>query len=259
MYTHLQVHKPFIALNSETYISIGQQELRTCNRIGYEFYCEEFFIVKHKSKYSCESAIFFNLDAETIKDNCDFQFYYNKTDIIPTVLDGGNKIILAYWSNDKYIRCNIKNDISIKITSHPYVLVNRSVLCNCCIEVDNHFLVISLAACENANSKLTMYFTVNTAFVNYLEEFPNLTDSLEFLVVKEMTVFEQTLLIFLNISTFDPTLLTASSDLREFINSYTKHKEIFDLQERHDNMDLNTKKFSFLKIPFWTFSHLFLQ
>ena len=42
-YTHLQVHKPYIALNSETYISIRQQELRTCKRIGYEFYCEELF------------------------------------------------------------------------------------------------------------------------------------------------------------------------------------------------------------------------
>ena len=47
-YTHLQVNKPYIALNSETYISIRQQELRTCKRIGYEFYCEELFIVKHK-------------------------------------------------------------------------------------------------------------------------------------------------------------------------------------------------------------------
>ena len=38
-YTHLQVDKPYIALNSETYIMIRQQELRTCKRIGYKFYC----------------------------------------------------------------------------------------------------------------------------------------------------------------------------------------------------------------------------
>ena len=89
-YTHLQVNKPYIALNSGTYISIRQEELRTCKRIGYEFYCEEFFIVKHKSRYSCESMIYFNLNTETIKENGKFKFYYNKTDIIPTVLDGGN-------------------------------------------------------------------------------------------------------------------------------------------------------------------------
>ena len=48
------------------------------------------------------------------------------------------------------------------------------------MEVENHFLLKYLAACENANSKLTMYFTFNIAFVNYLDKFPNLTESLEF-------------------------------------------------------------------------------
>ena len=71
-YMYLQINKPYITLNSETNISIRQQELRTCKRMGYEFYCEELFVVKHKSKYSCESVIFFNLDPETIKDNCRF-------------------------------------------------------------------------------------------------------------------------------------------------------------------------------------------
>ena len=36
-YTHLQVDRPYVALNSETYITIRQQELRTCKRIDYEF------------------------------------------------------------------------------------------------------------------------------------------------------------------------------------------------------------------------------
>ena len=58
-YTHLQIDKPHIALNSETYITIRQQELKTCKRIGYEIYCEEPFVVKHKSKYSCEKCNIF--------------------------------------------------------------------------------------------------------------------------------------------------------------------------------------------------------
>ena len=48
-YTHLQVDRPYIALNSETCITIKQQELRTCKRIGYDFYCKELFMVKHVS------------------------------------------------------------------------------------------------------------------------------------------------------------------------------------------------------------------
>ena len=92
-YTHLQIDRPYIAHNSETYISIRQQELRTCKRIVYEFYCKELFVVKHKSKYSCKNAIYFDLSPDIIKENCKFIFYFNKTDITPTILDGGNKII----------------------------------------------------------------------------------------------------------------------------------------------------------------------
>ena len=215
-YTHLQINKPYIVLNSETYISIRWQELRTCKRIGHEFYCEKLFVVKHKSKYSCESTIYFNLNAETIKENCQFKFYYNKTDITPTVLDGGNEIILANWPNDKHIICNINNDLLVKIPSHQYVLVNRSVVHNCGIEVENHFLPESLAACQDTNSKLTMYFMINTVFVNYLDKFPNLTGSLEFPIIRNKTTFKQILPISLNVSKFDPTLLTASSDLKEY-------------------------------------------
>ena len=86
-YTYLQIDRPYITLNTETYITIRQQELRTCKRKCYEFYCEELFVVKHKSKYSYESAIYFDLDSEIIMENCKFTFYYNKRDITPTVLE----------------------------------------------------------------------------------------------------------------------------------------------------------------------------
>ena len=57
----------------------------------------------------------------------------------------------------------------------------------------SHYLLESLAACDNKNSKLPMYFTVNKAFVNYLDMLPNLMESLEFLIIKNRTTFEQTL------------------------------------------------------------------
>ena len=72
------------------------------------------------------------------------------------------------------------------------MLVNKSVLCNCDIEAENHFLLESLAACQDVNSKLVMYFTVKTAFINYLDQFSNLTESLESKIIKSKTTFEQT-------------------------------------------------------------------
>ena len=69
------------------------------------------------------------------------------------------------------IICTVNNDIPIEIPSHPYVLVNRGLLCNCGIEAENNFLLEPLAACHDTNTKLIMYFTMNAAFTNYIDQF----------------------------------------------------------------------------------------
>ena len=65
------------------------------------------------------------------------------------------------------------------------------------IEVENYFLLESLAACHDGDSKLVIYFTVSKAFVNYLERLDNLTDSLKFPIPLNRTMYEQTLPISL--------------------------------------------------------------
>ena len=94
-YTQLKIDKLYIALNTETYITLHSQELNMCKKIGYEYYWEEIFVVKSKTRYSCASTIYFNLGPEIIKENCEFDFHCNKTDVKPTILDGGYQIILA--------------------------------------------------------------------------------------------------------------------------------------------------------------------
>ena len=123
-YTSIRIDKPYITLNPDTYISIQMEELRTCKRIGYEYYCEELFVVKSKSKYSFTSALYFQLDKQRIKDNCVFDYYYNKTDVKPSLLDGGYEIVLANWPSFKRIVCSTHNNIPIEIPSHPYILLN---------------------------------------------------------------------------------------------------------------------------------------
>ena len=194
--------------------------------------------MKHKSIHSCKSAIYFDLDQNIIKQNCDFIFYHNKTDILPTVLNGANEIILANWPNDKHIICTINNDIPIKIPSHPYVLVNRSMLCNCGIEAENNFLLESSAACHDANTNLVMYFMVNTAFTNYIDQF-NFTKELKFPILINNTTSGYTLPIFFNNSKFDDSLLTTLQILKDYIAQYKQEQEIFDLKERHDIHELD--------------------
>ena len=128
--------------------------------------------------------------------------------------------------DDKHIICTINNDIPIKIPSHPYILVNRSMLCNCHTEAENNFLLESLATSHDANTNLVMYFTVNTAFTNYIDQY-TLTEDLKFPILTNKTISEYTLLIFLNNSGFDDTLFTSPQTLKEYISQHKHQKENF--------------------------------
>ena len=93
-----------------------------------------------------------------------------------------------------------------------YVLVNRSVLCNFGIEVENNFLLEFLATCKDADINFIMYFTVNSAFVNYIDQF-NLTETLTFPILTTKTTSECTLPILLNDTRFDKALSSAPQTL----------------------------------------------
>ena len=209
------------------------------------FIVKNLFVVKHKSSYSFESVIFFNLTTDIFKNNCNFKFYFNKTDITPTALDGGDEIV---WPNNKHIVCNTNNDIPVKIPSHPYVVVNRNILCNCIIEADNHYLLESIAACNYRNSKLVLFFTINMAFADYVDMFPNVTES--FLLIRYRTTHKQPLSIYLSIPDFNTSLLHASTNLKSFVQGYAMNKNTFDLEERHASEILNSDK-NFFSNNYW--------
>ena len=190
------------------------QELNTCKKIGCEFYCEKLFVVRHKTQHTCESAMYFHLGADIIKENCDFQYYFNNTDVKPSVLDGRHEIILANWPNTKYVICNDYHKFPIKIPGHLYVLLKRTVLCNCGIEAENNFLLESITACPGKQSALTMYYTVNTAFMHY---FDSLTENLEIHISQNWTTQEQVFPISLQTFEFDSKLLKAPKTLKDLV------------------------------------------
>ena len=214
-YTWIRIDKPYIALNLDTYISIHSEEVRTCKRIGYEYYCEELFVVKSKSKYSCASALYFELDKQIIKENCifDYFYYHNKTDVKPSILDGGHEIVLANWPSFKQIVCSTHNNIPLEIPSHPYVLLNRTVLCNSIIEAENNFLLESIAACDpdSTDVDVEMYFVANTTFLNYFE---GLIDTLEAPFLHNVTMQEHIFPISLESDDFDERIIGRSRDLK---------------------------------------------
>ena len=150
----------------------------------------------------------------------------------PSILDGGYKIVLVNWPSFKRIVCSTHNDIPI--LSHPYVFLNRTVLCNCIIEVENNFLLESIAVCDpdGNGADLEMYFMANTAFLNYFEE---LINTLEVPFLHNISMQEHILPISLESDDFDKELLTAPDTLRELAEKYKKRKLNFD--EQHETLD----------------------
>ena len=49
-YTQLRIDKPYIMLHTEMHLTVRTQELNTCKKIVYEYYCEELFVVKSKNQ-----------------------------------------------------------------------------------------------------------------------------------------------------------------------------------------------------------------
>ena len=77
----------------------------------------KLFVVKSRHKFSCASTVYFNSNQE-IRENCEFDYYFNKTDLTPSVLDGGQQIILTNWQNYKRIICTHNSNIPVNIPSH---------------------------------------------------------------------------------------------------------------------------------------------
>ena len=115
--------------------------------------------------------------------------------------------------------CVYNNNIPINIPNHQCVLLNRNILCKCDLEAESNFLLESLAACKNSNNEadLTMYFTVNLAFVNYLE---GAVESLHSEVSTNWTTQEQVLPVSIENFNFDPKLLSVPQTMKDFITQY---------------------------------------
>ena len=130
IYSEVKYSKPYLAINNDYYIQLRIQELRMCKQIRHTYYCEELFLVKHKSKHNCESAIFYNLTSDVVHSVCQFKYFYNTT-VAPSALDGESHILLANILSPKRLLCSNNFHMAHPVPSIHMFLVNRSLLRKC--------------------------------------------------------------------------------------------------------------------------------
>ena len=137
--------------------------------------------------------------------------------------------------------CNDNHNFPVKIPSHPYVLLKRSVLYNCAIEADDNFLWESIAAYPGKPSALTMYYIANAAFMNYFDNLVEQSEIEKFHmhIFQTWTTEQQVFPIVLQTSEFDTKLLQAPMTLKDLVR---QHKQKGQMLEKSKN-DENKKSF----------------
>ena len=130
------------------------------------------------------------------------------------------------------------------IICFPYVLLNRSVLCNCEIKAENHFILEIIGSMSRIEIYVdyVLYSEFGFCQITLVNYFDNLTKSLEFLILLNITTTKQILPISLETFNFEPELLKASKTLEDLFNQIVHKQKIFDLQERHTIKDLEMAK-----------------
>ena len=169
--SQVRIQKDYIAAGMDYYIQIRMTKMLMCKSIGYIYYCEELFVVKHKSKHSCASAIFYELGPSQVIKNCKFDYLYNET-VPPVILDGGKDILLANFQGPRSLKCtSVNGGLAKPAPEHTYAVVDREFLCDCQLDLEHASVLRQLSSCNRErSSKLVMQFHVNIAFWELLRE-----------------------------------------------------------------------------------------
>ena len=141
----------------------------------------------------------------------------------------------------KRLICTYNNNIPVNIPSYLYVLLDRNILCNCDIDAEDNFLLESLVACgENNIQKLEMFFTVNLAFLDHLED---LTEVLDMPIDRNWMHVKQILPISLESFEINSSLLQAPKTLKDYIKQFQEYNNKLQVNMPHHNTKSNFKGF----------------
>ena len=209
-YSQVRIEKSYIAAGTDYYIQLRISELLMCKSIRHIYYCEELFVIKHKSRHSCVSAIFYNLGPATVTENCKFDYYYNTT-VPPVILDGGRDVLLANFHGPRALKCSLSKPAPEIV----YAVVNREFLCDCQLDLEHASVLRQLSSCANSSSsKMHMKFTINLAFWElFKKRSPNSASNIQPQHVEEEQVF--------SVDLYDPKIgkLDQPVDLEKFMET----------------------------------------
>ena len=161
----------------EYYIELGMTEMIMCKSIRFTYYCDKVFVVRHKSVTGCASTIFYDLGPNMVTGSCTFKYMFD-TIVPPTILDAGKNLLLANFHGPRSVKCDTEDGgLAKPAPDHTYAVVSRKVLCDCQLDLEYASILKQISSCgEKSHYDMTLYFTVNLAFWQLLQQYqPKLT------------------------------------------------------------------------------------
>ena len=215
-YLQVRIENSYIAAGTDYYIQLRISELLMCKSIRHIYYCEELFVIKHKGRHSCVSAIFYNLGPATITKNCKFDYYYYNTTVPPVILDGGRDVLLANFHGPRSLKCSsVNGGLAKPAPENTYAVVNKEFLCDCQLDLEHASVLRQLSSCsKSSTSKMHMKFTINLAFWEmFKKRSPNSASNIQPQYTEEMQTF--------SVDLYDPQIrkLDQPVDLESFLET----------------------------------------
>ena len=99
--------------------------------------------------------------------------YMYDAKVPPTILDGGNDVLLAIFHGSRSLKCDTKDGgLAMPTPEHTYTVVTRNFLYDCQLDLEYASILKQISACgEKSHYDMRMHFTVNLAFWQLLKQY----------------------------------------------------------------------------------------
>ena len=171
-YTFINNSYPYMALNEHNYIPLTETQLRMCDKMGPTYYCQNSYVLHQRTQHTCESAIYYKMDAKTITKHCQAKFAAN-VEFTPKVLDAGETMVLFNLPRPWILLCGQEKQPT-EIDFATYKVVDRKEFCECSLTARSFQLDETLVKCtpeinSEADGRFKSYFAINKIIFDYLQ------------------------------------------------------------------------------------------
>ena len=126
-YTFINNSYLYMALNEHNYIPLTEPQLQMCDKMATTYYCQDSYVLCQRTQHTCESTIYYKMDAKMISKHCQAKFAAN-VEFPPKVLDAGEMMVLFNLLRPWILLCGQeKRPTEIEIAT--YKVVDRKEFC----------------------------------------------------------------------------------------------------------------------------------